>query len=364
MNTILETLFDNHYSDGPSALKQFRNNIKKANLNFEIETNIAVLESPPQKGFPNGMPSFVYYYLIGTRFGTNKKIPTDSSPHSFTSDGVGLNMGCPIRLARALAVLFTLKAEDQSEPLSQIKTCENHFATVEELLWLTLWKQQTEVKRGGELLLRKNDQKQGDIDWFFFSDGTPIYLEAKFRPTDWLRTSDTGGQPVGEKFFGEIGHKFPAEKSRLRKCVAAITGFAEPQHDNSDNSFFAFCEKKLIQTPGLDAILYRSLLGPIYVCSLDKDIVAQIFALIRYPALSDYPHCYPVCFNRQLHEKRATISKQKILPEQGRMYFAIAPDNMPIPSFESEYPYRYDIPRRGPKGEPYFQNIPPFIESA
>jgi len=366
MKHALETLFDRHYPDGSIALKRFREHLAEAQLDFDVEASINVLDSPPQASFPSGLPSFIHYYIYGTQFGTVKKIPVGAGDpaHAFASDGIGLNMGCPIRLSHALDVLFSLKSEDQKEPLAQIRARRNHFACVEELLWLTLWKQQTEIGRGGELVPKVNGNKVGDVDWFFISRGTPIYLEAKFRPTDWMRTQDCGGEAIDEGFFGEIGHKFPSEKSALRKCVAAITGFAEPRHDDADNSFFALCEKKLLSTPGLDAILYRSLLGPIYVCSLDKDIVAQIFALIRYPELCEYPPCYPVLFNRKFREERAAFKKPARLPEQGRVIFAIVPDNQPSPSFQPQYPYRCDIPKRGNKGEPHFQNIPPFLKSS
>jgi len=363
MKPALETLFDRHYPDASNALKRFREHLAAAQLDFDVEASIEVLDSPPQASFPHGLPSFIHYYIYGTQFGTVKKIPAaaDDSAHAFTSDGIGLNMGCPIRLARALDVLFSLKPEDQKEPLAQIKARKNHFACVEELLWLTLWKNQAEVGRGGELVPQVKGKKGGDVDWFFISNGTPIYLEVKFRPTDWMRNPDCGGDAVDEDFFGKIGHKFPAEKSSLRKCVAAITGFAEPGHSDADNSFFALCEKKLLSTPGLDAILYRSLLGPIYVCSLSQDVVGQIFALIRYPEFSEYPPCYPVLFNRKLREDRAAIKKQTRLPEQGRIVFAIAPDNKPNPSFQPQFPYRCSIPKRGQKGEPRIQNVPPFL---
>ena len=363
MKSPLEILFDRHYPNGSSALKRFREQLVKARLDFDVAASINVLDSPPQASFPHGLPSFFHYYLYGTQFGTVKKIPVDAGDpaHAYTSDGIGLNMGCPIRLSRALDVLFALKLEDQKEPLAQIRARKNHFACVEELLWLTLWKQQTEVGRGGELVAKVNGNKVGDVDWFFISGGTPIYLEAKFRPTDWMRTSDCGGEAVDEDFFGKIGHKFPTERSSLRRCVAAITGFAEPVHDATDNTFFALCEKKLLSTPGLDAILYRSLLGPIYVCSLDKGVVAQLFASVRYPELREYPPCYPILFNRKLREERVAIKKQTRLPEQGRLVCAIVPDNRPSPLFQPQYPYRCSIPKRGHKGEPHFQNVPPFL---
>src|ERR1051325_3420137 len=364
--TPLERLFDRHYPDAAGALKRFRGLLSEAQLEFDVEGSINELEAQPQASFPRGLPSFIHYYVYGTPFGTVKKLPVDASDpaRAFTSDGIGLNMGCPIRLFHALDVLFSLKPEDRTEPLGQLRARKNHFACVEELLWLTLWKRQTEVSRGGELVPRKNGNKAGDVDWFFVSDGTPIYLEAKFRPTDWMRRSDCGGAAVDDSFFGEIGHKFPSEKSALRKCVAAITGFAEPRFDKTDNSFFALCERKLLATPGLDAILYRSMLGQIYVCSLDKSVVAQVAPLIRFPDDREYPLSYPVVFNRALREQRSEPKKPTRFPEQGRVVFAIVPNNRPTPSFEPQYPYRCSISKRSSKGEPQFQNIPPFLDSS
>src|SRR5438093_7411193 len=99
MKTALENLFDRHYADGPSALKRFRERLAAAQLDFDVEASINVLDWPPQASFPRGLPSFVHYYVSGTQFGTVKKLPLDVSDpaHAFSSDGIGLNMGCPIR---------------------------------------------------------------------------------------------------------------------------------------------------------------------------------------------------------------------------------------------------------------------------
>ena len=367
MSTTLERLFERHFPDGQNELKCFRQRLKEVQLTFDVEANIREQSLPPQAGFPNGLPSFIYYYIKGTQFGTGKAIPADQggSRHTFTSDGIGLNMGCPIRLARALKILLSLKPEDRREPLAQIRAVKNDFACVEELLWLTVWRNQTEVARGGELVPPTNNTKPPDVDWFFFSDGIPIYLESKFRPTDWIRTPDCGGRGVEDGFFGKIGRKFPPEKSTFRKCLAAITGFAEPISGSAaaDSRFWALCEKKLMSTPGLDAVLYRSMLGPIYVCSLHPEVFAQIGPLIRVPELLEYPPCYPIVFNRQLRDHRVANESPTPLPERGRVIFAILPDNKPSPVFRAHYPYRFRIPERSKDGEPVFEYIPPFLTS-
>src|SRR4030095_976413 len=94
--TPLEKLFARHYPDAPSALKRFRERLAEAKLEFDVEGSINELETQPQASFPYGVPSFIHYYVYGTPFGTVKKLPVDASDpaHAFTSDGIGLNMGC------------------------------------------------------------------------------------------------------------------------------------------------------------------------------------------------------------------------------------------------------------------------------
>jgi hypothetical protein len=369
MTTLLENLFNRQYPiDGAAKLNRFRTLLGEAKLEIDVESSMTEHNVPPTPDFPYGLPSFIYYYVYGTQFGSVKKIPAGAgeSAHAFSSDGIGLNMGCPIRFFRALEVLFSLKPEDQKEPLAHIRARKNHFSCVEELLWLTLWKQQTEVGRGGPLLTRSDGTNPSDVDWFFISIGTPIYLEVKFRQTDWMRKSDCGGAVLSENFFGAIGHKFPSQKSALQKCLAAITGYVEPITDNpdADSNFLVMCERKLLSTPGLDAILYRTLLGPIYIFSLDKSLVSQIAALIRYPEITEYPINYPVVFNLALRNQRAAQEKRVPNIKPSRICFAIVPDNEPSPISTPKYPYRCDIPKRGRKGEPSFQDIPPFLKPA
>jgi len=80
MNPALETLFDRHYPDGSIALKHFRDHLAVIRLDFDVEANINVLDSPPQASFPRGLPSFIHYYIYGTQFGTVKKLPGDAAP--------------------------------------------------------------------------------------------------------------------------------------------------------------------------------------------------------------------------------------------------------------------------------------------
>ena len=177
MTNSLVKLFERQYSsDGPAKLNRFRLLLNNAKLDIDVEAAAKELPAPPNPDFPDGMPSFIHYYVYGTQFGSVKQVAIGAgeSAHAFSSDGIGLNMGCPIRLFRALEVLFSLKPEDQKEPLAHLRARKNHFSSVEELLWLTLWKNQTEVTRGGSLVTRADGVNPSNVDWFFISIGTPI----------------------------------------------------------------------------------------------------------------------------------------------------------------------------------------------
>jgi len=208
-HTALSRIFERHYPDGPAALVRFRSQISKVNFDFDLEISMCEHQFPAQVGIQRGMPSMIYYYLPSTGFGSVSKPPVspDDPTHLRSSDGIGLNMGCPIRLSRALEVVFSLRPEDQVEPLSLLRARTSHLASVEELLWLTLWQDRKEVTRGGEPVPPEGRAHAKKVDWFFFSCDIPIYLEAKFRPTDWMRFSDRSARQTPESLFADIGSK-------------------------------------------------------------------------------------------------------------------------------------------------------------
>jgi hypothetical protein len=358
-NSPLERLFERHFSDWKAALHKFRHHLELTGLDFRLEENIFEREFPDQPGFPKNLPSSIYYFISGSGFGSVKRPSStaDSSTHLCTSDGVSLNMGCPVRLARALDMLFSLDEEDRREPLLNIKTRENHFATVEEVLWLTLWKQQSGITRGGELQKREDTQKAKDIDWFFWSDAQPIYLEVKFRKTDWMRLADGQQGQLRRAFFDDIGSKFPKEESVFQKCIVGITGFAEP-----DDSFYSLCEKKLISTPALSGVLFRTLLGPVTICSLNPATVMALAERLRFPHWREYPLHYQVAFNRILQQKRLTNKPRKRFPEKGRLFYAKVPG--PAPTFNPQFPMRFKIPQWSSTGLPTLEHVPPFLPNA
>jgi len=352
----LEQLFERHFDNPRLALERFRFRLSVVKFDFEIERNLTEFQIPDDMGFPTNLPSWIYYHIPGTRFGSVRtfgKNPTIAN-HLYSSDGIGLNCGCPVRLARALDVLFSLNPEDRFEPMANLQTCRNHLAAVEELLWLTLWKEVSQVARGGELINTPLKTKGKDVDWFILTRRMPIFLEVKFRQTDWMRQADQDMGQIGNNFFADIGSKLPKEIHRFQKCIAGITGYAEP-----DDSFYAGCEKKLVATPGLTAILYRSLLGPIHVCGLEPMAVKEIGVRLREPKLGEYPGMYPINFRRVLQHQRLKTVARDAFQEKGRLFECVVP--RPAPIMRPKYPLRFKIPKWTATGQPVFENVPAFL---
>jgi hypothetical protein len=175
---LLIRLFRRHFADPMAALRRLDAHLTSVELPFELKAQLRELSYPPQPGLPNGLPSFIYYFVPNSRHGTDQPIQEDPLHPSFVSacDGVGLNLGCPVRLLRALDILAQLSLGDQQSPRAGLRTAPEHLSTIEELLWLTGWKSPSSLRRGGQFAGIK-----GDVDWAMQANGFPIFVEAKFR---------------------------------------------------------------------------------------------------------------------------------------------------------------------------------------
>src|SRR5437870_5724253 len=120
---LLAKLFARHYRNAESALALFQKRVAEVDLGFDVQTQCRETEYPAQASFPIGMPSSIAYYLPRTSFGTVKKKPADVNDDANyrNADGIGLNRGCPIRLARALDVLGHLDPKDREEPIRNLR---------------------------------------------------------------------------------------------------------------------------------------------------------------------------------------------------------------------------------------------------
>ena len=115
---LLIRLFQRHFADPVAALRRLDAHVASVELPFDLKTQLRELSYPPQPGLPNGMPSFIYYFVSNSRRGTDQPTQKDPLHPSFVNacDGVGLNLGCPVRLLRALDALAQLSPVDQQSP--------------------------------------------------------------------------------------------------------------------------------------------------------------------------------------------------------------------------------------------------------
>lgn len=356
--TKLQNLFAEHFQNSATALRRFCQSLQTAALPFDMISYLRELAYPPYPTFECGLPSLIYYYVPGTNWGSHHGQPADSIHPDFvySGDGIGLNMGCPVRLARALELLFCLPEGAQKDCLAGLRNVHTHLPTVEELLWPTLWLGKSQLSRGGDLA-----GNGSDVDWFFVACGIPVYLEAKFRPSDWPRLSDMGThQPMKDFFLGKAAHKFPRPRGPLTMHAVAVTGFGEPTSD-----LLTMCEDELMANPNVHVVLYRSMLGSVHVISLDRTRARSLAAIIKTPALEEYPPHYEVSWHRQSQKERVQQRLQRPqklrVPSSKLHVIRVEPPPSP-PLFYGPPPeYNCEITERKPDGEPIFKAIPKYL---
>jgi hypothetical protein len=353
---LLIRLFQRHFDDPVAALRRLDAHLASASLPFDMKAQLRELPFPPQPDLPNGLPSFIYYFVPNARRGTDQPTTRDPIHPSFVnaSDGIGLNLGCPVRLLRALDALVQLTPEDQKEPLDGLRNNTQHLATVEELLWLIGWKSPSSFRRGGQFPGLK-----GDVDWAFDSCGYPVFVEAKFRRSDWPRLTDGANfVRTGEGFLSRAAHKFPEPPQAAALHIVGITTFA-----NVTKEVVHLIGQELEATPQIHAVVIRSLLQMTHVLSLSVEIRDRMLGLLVVPSISDYPVNYAVLFHRERRDQRlakrtntsGTGSASKVvcwsIRPKGRVPFPL-----PEPSL-----YRLEIPSRGHGSEPHFRVVPKYL---
>lgn len=353
---LLIRLFQRHFADPVAALRRLDLHLASVSLPFDLRTQLRELPFPPQPGLPDGMPSCIYYFVPNSRRGSDQPNREDPLHPSFINacDGIGLNLGCPVRLLRALDALAQLDADDKRPPMDGLRNSPEHLNAVEELLWLTGWKSPSALRRGGQF-----PGLNGDVDWFLAASGFPIFVEAKFRRSDWPRLSDGSSfVRMGDGFLSSAGHKFPDPPQTAAIHVLGITTFA-----NITDDILHLIGAELEATPQIHAVVVRSLLQMTHVISLSVEIRDRVLALLSVPSIADFPVNHAVFFHRQQREERiaqrpaqggrVATSKAVCWPLRPQ---GTVPFSMPEPSL-----YRLSIPTRGADGEPHFQVIPKYL---
>jgi hypothetical protein len=354
---VLIRLFQRHFPDPVSALLRLERHLAAIPLSFSLKAQLRELSFPPQPGLPNGAPSFIYYFLPDSGWGSDKQVPTNPLDANFVkaTDGISLNLGCPVRLLRALDVLAQLRSEDQKEIRASLLNPTQHFASVEELLWLTVWKSPSSLQRGGTIPGAK-----GNVDWALKSCGFPLYLEAKFRPSDWPRLSDQGTfTPIAGSFLGKAAHKFPNPPHQAALYLVGITTY-----DNLTEDLLIQIGHELETHPQVHGVIFRALTQMTHVLSLDPGLRDRIFTLLAKPSANDYPTNYAVLTHIEQRDTRV-IERAKLnnMPPKSTsrvLCWPLQPQiETPIIVFGDAY--RMSIVSRNLNGEPRFQVVPKFI---
>ncbi len=353
---LLVRLLYRHYDDPVAAVQRLERNLANVELPFDdLYGQLRELEFPAQPCLPKGMPSFIYYFVPNSGWGSHSAPPKDPLDSTFVSngDGIGMNMGCPVRLARALDAWSDLKSEDQAEVRRELKAPNKHLAIVEELLWLNGWRAQFDVRRGGKLVGGSN------VDWFFTAHDFPLYLEAKFRPSDWARLSDGGTyQSVDGGLLKNAAKKFPTILKNGALHIVGITGPADLTEE-----FVHDFGRELETYPEIHAIIYRAMSQMTHVISLHAGVVERLLQVMVQPSIRDYPTSYIVNWHiRQRDErvkKRMSLSTKAKISKVSRV---ICRGIRPRPNAQvivaPKGAYNANITARSKDGEPTFIAIP------
>lgn len=114
---LLIRLFQRHFVDPVTALERLDMHLATVELPFDLKEQLREIEYLPQPGLSTRIPSVIYYFVPNSHRGSDQPIPRDPLHPAFldTTDGIGLNLGCPVRLLRALDVLTHLAADDQRQ---------------------------------------------------------------------------------------------------------------------------------------------------------------------------------------------------------------------------------------------------------
>lgn len=353
---LLIRLFARHFAKPVDALRRLDAHLTSVELPFDLKAQLRELPYPPQPGLPNGMPSFIYYFVPNSRRGTDQQTKHDPLHPSFVNacDGIGLNLGCPVRLLRALDSLAQLPSDDQHQPRAGLRAAPEHLCAAEELLWLAGWRSPSSFRRGGQFA-----GISGDVDWALQSGGFPIYVEAKFRRSDWPRLSDGKTfSRMGEGFLSRAAHKFPDPPQVAALHIVGITTF-----DNIDEDIMRGIGNELEATPQIHAVVIRSLLGMTHVISLSVEIRDRVLGMLCTPVITDFPVNHGVMYHVTRRDARVAerIPKTGDQPLSKAVCWSIQPSGMlPYPMPPPDI-YRLDIPSRGPYGEPHFQVIPKYL---
>jgi len=262
----------------------------------------------------------------------------------------------PGAIAQALVALDYLDDADQSEIKVNLATPHKHLPAVEELLWLRGWKAQTGCRRGGNLLRNK------DVDWFFKSQSNPVFLEAKFRPSDWPMLADRGTyRPIKGGLLKNAANKFPLERTEGALHLVGITG---PSHQ--DEWYVHAFGSELEDYPQIDAVVYRSLISMTHVLSTSVSAASKVIEMLATLKVDALPINYFVPFLGTARETRIREREAQGTPSTPRKSAVVCRALKPefyrsVPVLPEGF-YRMNVKGHTLEGEPLLEVVPRVID--
>lgn len=351
-------LFARHTSDSGVAgavVECLERRLSEIAMQFDPLAKIREVEFPTIPA--NRYPSFIYYFVPGANFSSHKPQPSPPTHSDFvySADGIGLNLGCPVRLALALEALDYVTENERAEIKQNIATPHKHLPAVEELLWLRGWQSQTNCRRGGSLVGSTN------VDWFFNAAGQPLYLEAKFRPADWpLMTDDGTHRPIEGGLLKNAAKKFPGQRDNKALHVVGVTGPADM------SEWLAHAYGRELETyEQIDAVVYRSFASMTHVLSLNENTTDKVINLLTTPRVGALPTNYFIPSLQTAKEQRVKLRQSEQKAERLKTSAVFSRSLKPhfdkaVQIVEEDF-YRMNIKSRGENDEPLFEVIPRLI---
>ncbi|MDP2136520.1 MAG: hypothetical protein Q8J74_01580 [Candidatus Didemnitutus sp.] len=351
---LLLQLLRRHRSDPDAAAERLRAWVEKNRPPFDPVGGLRQLVYPPQPRLPDGLPPFTYYFVPGSGQGSERTIPSDPTCLSFLkdADGIGLNLGCPLRLVRAIDALALIPEEEAALSLASLCDPRNHLAAVEETLWMTGWRS-GKIRRGGRL-----PGQSGDVDWRIEVESVVVLLEAKFRRSDWARLVDYDTfLKAGDGFLSKALHKFPIEAAAGELHVVGVTTF-----DAVSETLLDSISAELLAAPQVHGIVIRSLLQMTHILARDETVAEKVKSLLLVPDARDLPDHYPVLFHIEQRDQRRVL-RPPLVPGKGKpaAHRWIDPVNGRTIDLPEPAMYRMSLASRAANGEPTFTMIPKYL---
>lgn len=352
---LLSELFVDRFGNSAwDELQAFLRIVSRTNLPFDLSEQLRRHEYPGYPGYEQGLPTVYYYFVPESGWGSEHAFPTKPLDPGFvrSMDGFGLNFGCPLRLKRALELLESLPISEQKSCREGLASPTKHFPMVEELLWLEVWKDGTDKHHLQETTTKTHD-------WNIIFPDKLLRVECKFRPSDWPRLID------GSAHFPLAGSLTRKASEQLGRAalnelnVLAVTGVAP-----ITNAFQEFCSAELQQAKNIAALVYRSFAGETALISKDHDVAAEISDKIPPQEAQPFQPFYFLCTHRaeaqRRQQHRAKATRESLL---GANVTRIDIESLPPRKilFEPPLPYRMNLVKRLPTGEPVFEHVPPYL---